>query len=138
MGVDFGGFRFGDFGSFYLMYSLTSSIIFIGFIVILGVILYRVFKGGMQWKKNNNSPRLTVDAKIIGKRMDVSHHHHQGMNQMGHHYSSTTTYFVTFGFPSGDRMEFRVKDSEYGLLAEGDSGRLTFQGTRYLGFVRDL
>ena len=27
-------------------------------------------------------------------------------------------------------------DSEFGLLVEGDRGDLTFQGTRYLGFVR--
>ena len=26
--------------------------------------------------------------------------------------------------------------TEYGLLAEGDRGKLTFQGTRYLGFER--
>ena len=25
---------------------------------------------------------------------------------------------------------------EYGMLAEGDAGRLTFQGTRYLSFER--
>ena len=33
-------------------------------------------------------------------------------------------------------MELSVKSSEYGMLAEGDSGRLTFQGTRFLGFER--
>ena len=25
---------------------------------------------------------------------------------------------------------------DYGLMAEGDEGRLTFQGTRFLGFER--
>ena len=29
-------------------------------------------------------------------------------------------------------MEFSVSGREYGLLVEGDTGRLTFQGTRYL------
>jgi hypothetical protein len=33
-------------------------------------------------------------------------------------------------------MEFGVRDTEYGMLAEGDTGKLTFQGTRYLGFER--
>ena len=37
---------------------------------------------------------------------------------------------------SGDRMEFAIRGTEYGLLAEGDRGKLTFQGTRYLGFQR--
>ena len=47
-----------------------------------------------------------------------------------------TRYFVTFEFESGDRLELKVDGSEYGLLAEGDCGMLSFQGTRYLGFVR--
>ena len=37
---------------------------------------------------------------------------------------------------SGDRMELSVTGREYGMLSEGDAGRLSFQGTRYLGFER--
>lgn len=136
MGVDVGSFGYGEFGSFYLMHSIVSSIIFIGFIVVLGVILYCVFKGALQWNKNNNSPKLTVEAKVIGKRLDVSHHRHTGVNQTDHHYSSSTTYYITFELSSLERIEFHVKDSDYGMLAEGDRGRLTYQGTRYLGFDR--
>ena len=36
-----------------------------------------------------------------------------------------------------DRMELRLSGTEYGQLAEGDTGRLSFQGTRYLGFERN-
>jgi hypothetical protein len=53
-----------------------------------------------------------------------------------HHTSSSTTYFTTFEVESGDRMELRVPEKEYGMLVEGDTGRLTFQGTRYKGFER--
>ena len=45
---------------------------------------------------------------------------------------------MAFEVESGDRMEFAVQGQEYGLLIEGDYGKLTFQGTRYMGFVRDL
>ncbi len=38
---------------------------------------------------------------------------------------------------SGDRIELAVSGYDYGQLCEGDRGRLTFQGTRYLGFERD-
>ena len=48
-----------------------------------------------------------------------------------------TSYYVTFQVESGDRMEFEISDMEYGMLAEGDSGELTFQGTRYLNFQRN-
>ena len=37
---------------------------------------------------------------------------------------------------SSMRMEMNVRGSEYGMLAEGDVGKLTFQGTRYLNFER--
>ncbi|MBQ3605380.1 MAG: DUF2500 domain-containing protein, partial [Muribaculaceae bacterium] len=83
---------------------------------------------------NNNSPRLSVDAKIVDKRSHTSHHHH---NHNGHmHTSSSTSYYVTFEVQSGDRMELKVPRSEFGLLVEGDEGVLSFQGTRYLGFER--
>ena len=47
-----------------------------------------------------------------------------------------TSYYVTFQVESGDRMEFEVDGSDYGLLVQGDIGKLSFQGTRYLGFER--
>ena len=52
------------------------------------------------------------------------------------HASSRTYYYATFQVESGDRMELEVPDMEYGLLVEGDRGRLTFQGTRFQGFRR--
>lgn len=51
-------------------------------------------------------------------------------------HSHNTTYYVTFQFESKERMEFLVRGREYGMLVEGDYGRLTFQGIRYLGFER--
>lgn len=39
---------------------------------------------------------------------------------------------LIFQIDSGDQMELTVRGSEYGILAEGDVGMLSFQGTRYL------
>ena len=44
---------------------------------------------------------------------------------------------LIFQIDSGDRMELTVRGSEYGTLAEGDVGMLSFQGTRYLGYERE-
>ncbi len=63
------------------------------------------------------------------------HHHHHGEGHMSHT-TTSTTYFVTFQVDSGDRMELPVGGYEFGMLAEGDRGKLSFQGTRYLGFQR--
>lgn len=51
--------------------------------------------------------------------------------------SSNTWYYATFEVESGDRMEFPMQGKVYGLMAEGDRGKLTFQGTRFLEFERE-
>ena len=108
---------------------------FLVFALVIGVFITGAVRGLSQWNKNNHSPRLTVEATVVGKRVNVSHHHHAGDNHVGHGHSSTS-YYVTFQVASGDRMELHVSGQEYGMLIEGDRGDLSFQGTRYLGFAR--
>jgi hypothetical protein len=127
---------FSPFGGFSIMFAIVPVIIIIGFVLVFGTIIARSIQGAHQWKRNNDSPVLTVDATVVTKRADVHHYHNNtGANNM-HHSSSSTTYYVTFEVASGDRMEFQTMDTEYGLLVEHDTGKLTFQGTRYLGFER--
>lgn len=105
------------------------------FILAVGMIIFTVIRGVSQWNRNNQSPRLTVGAVVATKRENVTHHtHNTGDGVM--HTSTDTSYYITFQFESGDRMELRVSGSEYGQLSEGDRGYLSFQGTRYLGFER--
>lgn len=117
-----------------IMFNIVPVMIFIIFIIVFGTIIVRAIQGIGEWGKNNQSPQLTVSAKVIAKRTDV-HYHNQNMNQ-NIASSSSTTYYVTFEVASGDRMEFKMQGSQYGMLIEGDQGELTFQGTRYLGFER--
>lgn len=117
-----------------LMFMIVPVIILIGFIIVFGTIIVRAVAGAKQWKRNNNSPILTVDAEIVTKRTNVTHHHHHTEHNTHHH--SSTTYYATFQVQSGDRLEFEISSSEYGYLVEGDIGQLTFQGTRYQGFER--
>lgn len=120
------GFFFG--GGFEIMFSLVI-------LLVIGTFIVTFVKGISTWNKNNHSPRLTVDATVATKRTDVDHHHHNH-GTGGMHTTTSTTYYVTFQVESGDRMELSVSGSEYGMLMEGDFGRLSFQGTRYLGFER--
>lgn len=130
---------FDSSSGFDLMFTLVQILVVVGFVTVLGLIIYRMVQGAQQWKRNNDYPVLTVDAKVVTKRMDVSHYQHENMtsNTMDAAYS-TTYYYVTFEVQSGDRMEFQVQNEEYGMLAEGDLGKLTFQGSRYLGFSRGV
>lgn len=116
------------FGMFQLLFGVV-------FLFIIGTMIARAVRGIGQWNKNNNSPRLTVEATLVAKRTHVAHHHHADEHAMHHH--TTTSYYLTFEVDSGDRMEFHVDSHVYGLLAEEDRGRLTFQGTRFLGFTRE-
>ena len=101
------------------------------FAVLFFILFFAVIaKNVAQWFKNENSPRLTVPAKIVDKQRKT-HHHRSG----GHHHH-THSYHVTFEVESGDRMELKVIRSEYDMLIVGDSGRVSFQGARYLGFER--
>lgn len=115
------GFNFG-FSMFGIMFTLV-------FILVFGIFVVTIIRSIGEWNKNNNSPRLTVPASVVSKRMNVSHHH-------DHHTHHSTSYYVTFQVDSGDRMELHMTGQEYGMLVEGDKGDLTFQGTRYLGFER--
>lgn len=127
---------FGMPGGF--LFSIVPVLVAVGFVIVLTVIVVNLIRGAQQYKRNNESPVLTVDAIVVTKREDVYHHHHNtGANNMNTMHTSSTTYFVTFEVQSGDRMEFEVRDTEYGMLADRDTGKLTFQGTRYLGFERN-
>ena len=116
------------FGWFDAIFSFIFPILFLLFI---GMFFFALISNLRTWNKNNHSPRLTVPATVVAKRTEVSRHHTD--NTMAHTF---TTYYVTFQVESGDRMELTVCGSDYGMLVEGDIGKLSFQGTRYLGFER--
>ena len=119
------------------MFTIIPTFIFIIFIAMLCLIIYGIIKSIGTWNHNNAQPKLTVSAKIVSKREDISTHLHNDADNFSHS-GTSTTYYVTFELDSKDRMEFHVNGSEYGLLVEQDNGNLTFQGTRYLGFKRTL
>ena len=60
------------------------------------MILFQIGRGVKQWNKNNNSPVLSVDAQVVAKRTQVSHHHQN--NQVA---GTFTTYYATFQVESG-------------------------------------
>ena len=100
---------------FNVMFMLVFAIVAVTFIVIL-------VRGISEWNSNNHSPKLGVEAS----------------GAHGYTHSSNTTYYAAFEVESGDRMEFRISGPQYGKLREGDTGTLSFQGTRFLSFDRHV
>ena len=121
--------------SFGFGYGMFEGMFTVVFVLIFGVMIYAVVQAILRKQKNDASPRLTVLARVVSRRQEVTHHT-QNRGDGILHTSSTTRYFVTFQVESGDRMELELDGSDFGMLAEGDEGRLTFQGTRFLGFQR--
>ena len=119
----------------------TGTPIFIGvvfvlvgvvFVIVIGIIIVRSAQGVAEWSHNNRQPVLSVPARVVSKRTATSGH--MSSNSGGH---VSTSYFATFELGSGERLEFPLYGKGFGLLAEGDEGTLTYQGTRYHGFQRD-
>lgn len=106
------------------MFNVFPIVFFFMFCFVFGMIISTLVKDAKQNRKNNNSPRLTVEATVVAKRTHVRGDH------------AHTTYFATFQFASGDRMELNIPRDRFGYLVEGDKGKLTFQGTRFLDFER--
>ena len=102
------------------------------FVIIWLLLFFSIItKNVSQFIENENSPVLTVSATIVDMRRKTHHHHSNG------HHHHTHSYHITFQTQEGNHMELRVKRHEYNELAIGDSGMLTHQGTRYLGFARN-
>ena len=110
---------FGFFGAVPLMFFLVFGLV-------LAILVGSLVQSARRNRRNNNSPRITSEAEVVTKRTHV----------WGDH--SHTDYYATFQFESGDRIELQMAGHEFGLIIEGDKGKLTFQGTRFLGFERIL
>ena len=99
-----------------------SVLFVIVFLLILGMFIFVFVSNIARAARDRASPRLTVQARVVAKRAQVWNHY--------------TYYYATFEVESGDRMELSLDGEDFGLLAEGDSGELTFQGGKILSFER--
>lgn len=100
------------------------------FAVIIGLVVVSIVKGIGTAISNSQQPIQSTPASVVAKRTNVS----GGAGDS----STTTSYYVTFELNSGERREFGLSGREYGMLAEGDRGELSYQGTWYKGFRRSL
>ncbi|ERM91358.1 DUF2500 domain-containing protein [Caldanaerobacter subterraneus] len=119
------GFDTGDwfFAAHSIFFALTFVVIFI-------IIIYAIVKSIGEWRHNLLQPKVTSIATVVAKRTEFRSH---ASNNTVHGY---TNYFITFEFETGDRQEFMVGADTYGYLVEGDVGKLTFQGKKFLSFER--
>ncbi len=127
------------FDMFDVMDSVFPVLFGLVFCLVMGMFIYAIVSNVKEKRANDAAPVLTVEALVKTKRMDT-YHTSPTYDGDGHRTSSGsyhTSYYATFEVESGDRLELQVSDYEYGQLAEGDRGKLTFQRKRFLKFDRE-
>ncbi len=103
---------------------------FLGILTIIVVtFLAMIIKGLSTWTSNNAAEIITASCTVVSKRTKVS----GGSGDS----SASTRYYITFEFERGERKEIPVSGRYYGMIAEGDIGQLTYQGTRFKEFKRN-
>ena len=71
-----------------------------------------------------SQPVFTWDVRIIAKRQQV----------ISGSYQTDKAYYITFEFADKSQKEYQVDAEQYGLLAEGDRGKLYTQANQFKGF----
>lgn len=94
--------------------------IFFAFIIFLSVSRYI---------KNENSPIISIKAKLIKKKRDV----HTNTDSNGV-MTTNETLILKFELDTGSEMELIVGGRIFRNIPEHEWGTLTFQGTRFLKF----
>lgn len=102
------------------MFSVVPIFMGIIFIIMIVTLISRAAKFGVDKSK----PIMPIRSKVISKRTNV----------WGEH--SHTSYYATFEFENGERMELSIPHDKIGFIVEGDTGILEFQGSIFVNFTR--
>ena len=95
----------------------------LGGLLVFMLIVYSVLRA-VQNSKDDNEPVETSKAKVVDKP------------QTGNEIVITAP--VTFELEDGRRVRLSVRGEAFMNLLVGDSGELTWQGSRYIDFKRGL
>jgi Protein of unknown function (DUF2500) len=118
-------------GGFGIMFTIVPILIVIVFVIVIGGIIMN----GARYFKNARSPKQTLYARVIAKRLDVRNRSHNHGNGIGGVHSRTY-YYITLEFDNGQRKEYLDIRSLYGLVVEGDQGYAAVQGDWIVAFER--
>jgi len=99
------------------------TIIFMLGIVFVGMFFSIFFKAHAENEKNSGMPVEKKHAKIVTKRYVMD--------------SPKLGSLILFEFDDGSRKEISVNAQAASIIAENDTGIVTYQGTKFIGFERD-
>lgn len=102
------------------------------YICIISFLYIKCKKKILLWKENRKMPRLTQNVEIIGKRINTTSFQIKGKK----FWRDRITYHITFQLPNNEQTELCIPYRIYRFLFEGDTGKLTSQGTKFFEFER--
>ena len=118
----------GGKGEFAIM---KSSLLFIALLIMSLIVLSGVAAVVViiiiMTRRNSREQKTAVRAEVVSKYMGVFSG--DTVHRTRHH--------VIFRTENGEDHDFAVNMTEYDALAEGMRGQLTYQGTWFMGFVKD-
>jgi hypothetical protein len=97
---------------------------------VLALVARQFTAAGKLARANQRAPILTAPARLIEERVSLARAAGDG------HLSETN--YATFELADGTRLEFAIPASDAGLITAGDTGQLTWQGTWFRGFRREI
>ncbi|MGN0569291.1 MAG: DUF2500 domain-containing protein [Candidatus Fimenecus sp.] len=103
------------------------------FCIIIGLSLIIVIR---QWWKNRHSPLIVTQATVIDKRIEEHYIRSKRSAGIGYRTRKLLIYYITFNLEGGENIELRTNEIEYSELQNDDYGKLTFKGSKYLGFIK--
>ena len=107
-----------------------STEFIIGLLILLGVASIKVIILVRRWQRNNAQPEICSQVRVAAKLKDP-------MFASRRNPLAGKVIRILFEFAdSGEKREIEVPINESRLIAEGDSGELTLQGTRYIRFKK--
>lgn len=110
-------------------FALISFIVMFLFVIALAIVLIL-----RQWINNKHSPKIVTMATIISKTIDEYHTSEPFEGGIGMKDEVLRIYYIIFRLESGDSVKLRVSKLKYNNLKKGTTGKLTFQGKRYINF----
>lgn len=111
---------------------ITTSFI-IMFASVIGISVLIVVS---QWIRNHRSPRIVTQATVLDKRVQVQHIRRKKASGIGYATDKMPIYYVLFEIEGGEKLEFLVNKVEYSKVKNNQSGRLTFQGSKFIRFEK--
>ena len=81
-------------------------------------------------KLGENHPEQTASATVLARKVDTCYNLTKS--------DSSWAYLVTFRLESGEELELKVSEADYGKLKEGKSMTITRKGDELVSFVISL